>query len=119
MAMTGSRDPLKPRRCEPKVVEVMPLRGRGHGCCGLAGGQAYHSSFQYRPQTGPQHDIGVGGGDGAVEDRSKQGASVCHRSLRRVIYSNPAKENPRSELRGPLRDVARLVNVRVSLQRRR
>src|SRR5712671_7771234 len=63
-----------------------------------------------------KRDVGMRGGDGGIEDRAEEGASVSHRlaswDLRwkhatPVIHPIQAKENPRSALRGFLREPRR------------
>jgi hypothetical protein len=56
----------------------MSFRRRGHRGRGLAGGQTDHASLRYRAQMRRQHDVGVCGGDGGIEDRAQQRASVGH-----------------------------------------
>jgi hypothetical protein len=56
-----------------------------------------------------KRDVGMRGGDGGIEDRAEEGASVGHRLASRdlrwkqatpVIHPICAKENPRSDAAG-------------------
>ena len=71
--------PDQPRRVQSELIEIMPLRRGRHRGGALAGGKADHPAFRHRAQMRRQHDIGMGGSDGGVEDRAQQGASVGHR----------------------------------------
>ena len=70
--------PTSQRRIELERVEIMPLRGRRHRGCALAGGKADHPAFRHRAQMRRQHEFGMGGGDRGVEDRAQERASVGH-----------------------------------------
>ena len=73
VAMPVSRDGLQPER-----VEIMPLRRRRHRRRALAGGKADHPAFRHRAQMRRQHDVGMGGGNRRIEDRTQERASVGH-----------------------------------------
>ena len=68
--------PGQPRRLQAERVEIMPLRRRGHRGRSLAGGKTDHPAFRHRAQMRRQHDVGMRGGDGGVEDRAQERASV-------------------------------------------
>ena len=100
--------PDEPRRLQAECVEIMPLRRRRHRGCALAGGKADHPAFRRRAQMRRQHDVGMRGGDGGIEDRAQERASVGHRchgmrdwkTCDAVIHPIAAKENPRSDAAG-------------------
>jgi hypothetical protein len=78
VAMAGGGDADQPIRLKPKRVEIIFLRGRSHGRSALAGGETDHASFRDGVQVLRQHDIRMRGGDGSVENRAQERASVGH-----------------------------------------
>ena len=79
VAVAGGGDADQASRVERQRVEIMPLGGRGHRGGALAGGKADHPAFRRGAQMRRQHDIGMRGGDGRIEDRAQERASVGHR----------------------------------------
>ena len=78
VAVAGGRDAGEPRWRQSQFVEIVPLRGRGHGGGALAGGETNHAAFRHRTQMPRQHDFGMRGGNGGVEHRAQERASVGH-----------------------------------------
>ena len=59
----------------------MPLGSRGHRGRALAGGEADHAALGRGRRCGARIVFGMGGGNGGVEERAEQGASVGHDGL--------------------------------------
>ena len=108
-------------------IEIMPLRGRCHGCGALAGGKADHPALGGGAEMRRQHDIGMGGGNRRVKDRTQEGTSVGHRftglneDVRSGYPSNRRKRKPPRLSRGGLCRfvISRLDSRMVSRRRRR
>ena len=79
MAVAGGGDAGQPGRLQFERVEIMPLRGRSERSGALAGGKADHPAFRHRAQMAAEHDVGMSGGHGRIEDRAQEGTSVGHR----------------------------------------
>ena len=116
MAVAGGGDAQEPRRLQFERVEIMPFRGRGQRGSALAGGKADHPAFRHRAQMPAQHDVGMRGGDGRIEDRAQERASVGHRLHGNfsgtggpVIHPIAAKENPRGLPAGALQAANRPI----------
>ena len=68
----------QPRGIQPQRIEIMPFGRGGHRGRALSGGKADHAAFRRSRQMRRQHDVGMCGRDGRIEDRTQEGTSVGH-----------------------------------------
>ena len=88
----------------------MPFRGGGHRGRALAGGKTDHPALRNGTQMRRQHDVGMSGSDGGIENRAQEGAFVGHFLTGLEVDkcdagypSDCGKRNPRGMLRGGYR----------------
>ena len=109
VAVAGGGDAGQALRLESERVEIMPLRRRRQRGGALAGGKADHPAFRAGRRCGRQHDVGMRGRDGRIEDRAQERASVGHRSgsrdrewEARLSIQSRKRKPPRAAPRGSL-----------------